>query len=53
MRDILADAGARLDGLRLLDGGPVLKAERCGAAVQCRIDGGELPLTAYAVRRKA
>ena len=36
---LLAGAGARLDGLRLRDGGLVLKAEKGGTAVQLRIDG--------------
>ena len=35
---LLADAGARLDGLRLRDGVLILKVEKSGVAVQLRIE---------------
>ena len=39
LADMVAASGTRLDGLRLKDGGLVLKIERGGRAVQLRIDG--------------
>ena len=35
----LADAGARIDGLRLLDGTLIVKVEQVGRAVQIRVTG--------------